>query len=57
MSEANIWHLNISYIGTGEDGERANEIIVTARKQGKPVYGEGLGGTLLTRTSRPAKPR
>ena len=41
MSHANIWHLNISYIGTGEDGERANDIIVTARKQGKPVYGEG----------------
>ena len=41
MSQGNIWHLNISYIGTGEDEERANHIIVTARKQGKPVYGEG----------------
>jgi hypothetical protein len=41
MSEENMWHLNISYIGTGEDGERANDIIVTARKRGKPVYGEG----------------
>jgi hypothetical protein len=41
MSQANIWHLNISYIGSGEAGERANEIIITARKRGKPVYGEG----------------
>ena len=41
MSQENIWHLNISYIGSGDDGERANEIIITARKRGKPVYGEG----------------
>jgi hypothetical protein len=41
VSQANMWHLNISYIGTGEDGERANDIIVTARKRGKAVYGEG----------------
>ena len=41
MAQARIWHLEISYIGTGEDGERANEIVVSARKQGKPIYGEG----------------
>jgi hypothetical protein len=41
MSQGNIWHLNISYIGSGDDGGRASEIIITARKRGKPVYGEG----------------
>jgi hypothetical protein len=41
MSQENIWHLNISFIGSGEDGGRATEIIITARRRGKPVYGEG----------------
>jgi hypothetical protein len=41
MSQESIWHLNISFIGPGEDAGRATEIIITARKRGKPVYGEG----------------
>ncbi len=41
MSQESIWHLNIGFVGSGEDGGRANEIIITARKRGKPVYGEG----------------
>ena len=41
MSQESIWHLNIGFVGSGEDGGRADEIIITARKRGKPVYGEG----------------
>ena len=41
MSQENVWHLEISFIGSGEDGARANEVLITARKRGKPVYGEG----------------
>ena len=41
MSQENIWHLQISFIGSGEEAGRANDIIVTARKRGKPIYGEG----------------
>ena len=41
MSGERIWHLTISFIGSGEEGGRASEIIVSARKRGKPVYGEG----------------
>ena len=41
MSQESIWHLNIGFVGSGEDGGRANEIIITARKRVKPVYGEG----------------
>jgi hypothetical protein len=41
MSQENIWNLEISFVGSGEDAERANGIIVAARKRGKPVHGEG----------------
>jgi hypothetical protein len=41
MSEENVWRFDIRFIGSGEDAGRANEILVTARKRGKPVYGEG----------------
>ncbi len=41
MSEGSIWHLNISFIGSGEEAGRANEILVAARKREIPVYGEG----------------
>jgi hypothetical protein len=41
MSQENIWHLEISFVGSGEEAGRADGIIVAARKQGKPVYGEG----------------
>ncbi|HEX2468665.1 MAG TPA: hypothetical protein VHJ54_10715 [Solirubrobacterales bacterium] len=41
MSQENVWHLEISFIGSGEEAERANDVIVGARKRGKPVYGEG----------------
>jgi hypothetical protein len=41
MSQESIWRLEIGFIGSGEDGRRANDIIITARKRGKPVYGEG----------------
>jgi hypothetical protein len=41
MSQESIWHLNIGFVGSGEDGGRADEIIIRAPKRGKPVYGEG----------------
>ena len=41
MSQESIWQLRISFIGSGEAAGRADEIIITARKRGKPVYGEG----------------
>jgi hypothetical protein len=41
MSQENVWHIEISFVGSGEESERANAIIVAARKRGKPVYGEG----------------
>ena len=41
MSQENIWHLEISFRGSGEEAERANAIILAARRRGKPVYGEG----------------
>jgi hypothetical protein len=41
MSQENIWNLEISFVGSGEEAGRANGIIVAARKRGKPVYGEG----------------
>ena len=41
MSQENIWNLQISFVGSGEEAERAARIIIAARKRGKPVYGEG----------------
>jgi hypothetical protein len=41
MSQENVWNLEISFVGSGEEAGRANDIIVAARKRGRPVYGEG----------------
>ena len=41
MSQENIWDLQISFVGSGEAADRANAIIIAARKRGKPVHGEG----------------
>jgi hypothetical protein len=41
MSQEHIWNLEIGFVGSGEEAERANAIIVAARKRGKPIYGEG----------------
>ncbi len=41
MSQGNIWNLQISFVGSGEEAERASGIIIAARKRGRPVYGEG----------------
>lgn len=41
MSQQKIWKLEISFVGSGERAGRANDIIVAARKRGKPIYGEG----------------
>jgi hypothetical protein len=40
MSQENIWNLDISFVGSGEEVGRAHGIIVAARKQGKRVNGE-----------------
>jgi hypothetical protein len=42
MSPENIWNLQMSFVGSGEEAGRASGIVVAARKRGKPVYGEGL---------------
>ncbi len=41
MSQENIWDLQISFVGSGEEAGRASGIIIAARKRGMPVYGEG----------------
>ena len=41
MAQANIWNLQISFVGSGEEAGRASGIIIAARKRGRPVYGEG----------------
>ncbi len=41
MSHENIWNLQISFVGSGEEAGRATGIIIAARERGKPVYGEG----------------
>ena len=41
MAQANIWNLQISFIGSGEEAGRASDIIIAARQRGRPVYGEG----------------
>ncbi len=41
MSQENIWNLQISFVGSGEEAGRASGIIIAARKRGNPVYGEG----------------
>lgn len=41
VSQDGIWQLTISFIGSGEEAGRANDIIIAARRRGKRVYGEG----------------
>ena len=58
MSQESIWRLEIGFIGSGEDGQRANNIIITARKRGKPVYGEGPWWSVsYENVETPAEPR
>ena len=41
MSRENVWNLEISFVGSGEEAARAKEIIVAVRKRRKHIYGQG----------------